>query len=107
MRSHHTLLAVLVCFVVAICAAPVFAQANDLQGEVVGAVQRVSADQHKLSVRDTDNRVWTFMLTDSTKLLADGREAKLADFKVGETIDVVYSMNGYVPKLIQKLPQFK
>jgi Cu/Ag efflux protein CusF len=83
------------------------AQPSDLQGEVVGVVQSVAADPHKLSVRDTDNRVWTFTANDAMKVRVQGREAKLADLKTGERVDVVFSMDGYVPKTIQTLPEFK
>ncbi len=81
-------------------AMPVVAQEGTYQGEVVGKVKSVSADQHRLTVRDADNRDWTFTVNGNQGI-------RLDNLKVGDRVDVVYSMNGYVPKTIQKLPNDK
>lgn len=105
LRQNRWIAAIGTGVIATVFSLPVLAQEGQFQGEVVGKVKQLSADHHRLTVRDADNRDWTFTVNDATKVEQKGQPAKLGDLKVGDRVDVVYNMNGYAPKTIQTLPK--
>jgi hypothetical protein len=80
--------------VLALVVTPVLAE------ETKGKIKSVSADKKEFVFTDQNNKDWTFMVADDTKIKLADKDVKLTDLKAGAEATVVYEKKG--DKLIAK-----
>jgi Cu/Ag efflux protein CusF len=59
-----------------------------------GKVKSVEADKKQFVLTDTNGKDWPMTLAKDAKVLINDKEAKLADLKNGEEIEVTYEKKG-------------
>jgi colicin import membrane protein len=53
-----------------------------------GKIENVAADRHEFTVRDQKGHDWTFHVSKNARVQVDGKDARLADLKQGQEVNV-------------------
>src|SRR5262249_37627162 len=59
-----------------------------------GRIQQVSADQKQFTLRDQNNKDWTFHFGRDAKVRLNDKDSRAADLKAGDEVTILYEKQG-------------